>query len=66
MPRWNCPGMTKVKLFNDNKDLLWRSQYVDDEVGKHELRVKASILDPGNYVFEFDYKNQKRNYPVSM
>lgn len=60
------PGMTKVKLFNGNNELLWRSQYVDDKVGEHRLVLKASALNPGNYVFEFDYKNQKRNYPISM
>lgn len=60
------PGMTKVKLFNGNNEMLWRSQYVDDSIGVHELKVKASALSPGNYTFEFDYKNQKRNYPISM
>ena len=60
------PGMTKVKLFNGNNELLWRSQYVDDTIGTHQLVLKASALDPGNYRFEFDYKNQKRNYPLSM
>lgn len=60
------PGMTKVKLFNGNKELLWRSQYVDDKQGAHKLVLKASILDPGNYIFEFDYKNQKQSYPISM
>lgn len=60
------PGMTKVKLFNGNHELLWRSQYVDDSMGVHQLVLKASALDPGDYIFEFDYKNQKRNYPISM
>ena len=60
------PGMTKVKLFNGNKELLWRSQYVDDKEGEHRLVLKASVLNPGNYVFEFDYKNQKQSYPISM
>lgn len=59
------PGMTKVKLFNGNNELLWRSQYVDDSIGVHKLVLKANVMDPGEYVFEFDYKNQKRNYPVS-
>lgn len=60
------PGMTKVKLFNGNRELLWRSQYVDDKEGEHRLVLKASVLNPGNYVFEFDYKNQKQSYPISM
>lgn len=60
------PGMTKVKLFNGNNEMLWRSQYVDDKIGEHKLIVKASLLNPGNYVFEFDYKNQKQNYAISM
>jgi hypothetical protein len=60
------PGMTKVKLYNGNRELLWRSQYVDDTIGTHQLVLKASALDPGNYVFEFDYKNQIRSYPISM
>ena len=60
------PGMTKVKLFNGNNEMLWRSQYVDDKVGEHKLIVKSSMLNPGNYVFEFDYKNQKQNYAISM
>jgi hypothetical protein len=60
------PGMTKIKLFNGNNELLWRSQRVDDVNGDHELVLKASSLNPGNYVFEFDYKNQKRNYQISM
>jgi hypothetical protein len=60
------PGMTKVKLFNGNNELLWRNQYVDDKEGAHRLVLKASVLNPGNYVFEFDYKNQKQNYALSM
>jgi hypothetical protein len=60
------PGMTKVKLYNGNNELLWRSQYVDDKQGEHRLVLKASVLNPGNYVFEFDYKNQKQSYPISM
>jgi hypothetical protein len=60
------PGMTKVKLFNGKNELLWRSQYVDDKEGQHRLVLKASLLNPGNYVFEFDYKNQKQNYSISM
>jgi hypothetical protein len=60
------PGMTKVKLFNGNEELLWRSQYVDDKQGEHRLVLKASVLDPGNYVFEFDYKDQKQRYEISM
>jgi hypothetical protein len=60
------PGMTKVKLFNGNNELLWRSQRVDDENGTHQLKVKASSLDPGNYVFEFDYKNQIERHPVPV
>jgi hypothetical protein len=58
------PGMTKVKLYSDSKDLLWSNQYVNDEEGKHELRVKAGILTPGRYVFEFDYKNHREEYPI--
>lgn len=58
------PGMTKVKLYNESKDLLWFSQYVNAEEGKHELRVKADILIPGRYVFEFDYKNEREEYPI--
>ncbi len=60
------PGMTKVKLFNGNNELLWRNQYVDDKEGEHRLILKASVLNPGNYVFEFDYKNQKQVYSISM
>ncbi len=60
------PGMTKVKLFNGNRELLWRSQYVDDKEGEHRLVLKASVLNPGNYIFEFDYKNQKQSYPIQM
>jgi hypothetical protein len=60
------PGMTKVKLYNGNNELLWRSQYVNDKQGEHRLVLKASALNPGNYVFEFDYKNQIQNYSISM
>lgn len=60
------PGMTKVKLFNGNNELLWRNQYVDDKEGEHRLILKASVLNAGNYVFEFDYKNQKQSYSISM
>lgn len=60
------PGMTKVKLFNGNNELLWRGQHVDDKEGEHEFVFKASVLNPGNYMFEFDYKNQIQNYRLSM
>jgi hypothetical protein len=60
------PGMTKVKLFNGNNELLWRSQRVDDENGTHQLKVKASALNPGNYVFEFDYKDQIERHSVPV
>lgn len=60
------PGMTKVKLYNSSNELLWRGQYVDDKEGDHRIVLKASILMPGSYVFEFDYKDQKQNYSISM
>lgn len=60
------PGMTKVKLFNSSNQMLWRGQYVNDIVGEQKIILKASVLQPGNYIFEFDYKSQKRNYPLSI
>lgn len=60
------PGMTKVKLFDDAQTLLWRSQYVNDKEGEHTLRLRATKLVGGSYTFEFDYKNFKSTYPVSI
>jgi hypothetical protein len=60
------PGMTKVKLYNSSNELLWRGQYVDDKEGDHRIVLKASILMPGSYLFEFDYKDQKQSYSISM
>lgn len=60
------PGMTKVKLFDASNQMLWRGQYVNDEEGDHRIVLKASLLHPGSYVFEFDFKNQKLSYPISF
>ncbi len=60
------PGMTKVKLFDGSNQMLWRGQYVNDEEGDHRIVLKANLLQPGSYVFEFDYKDQKLSYPVSF
>lgn len=61
------PGMTKVKLFDSSQTLLWRSQYVNDEEGDHQLVLRKSALTTGNqYLFEFDYKNQKKTLSISL
>lgn len=60
------PGMTKVKLFNQTKQLLWRSQYVNDEEGEHKLVLRKNILDSGNYTFEFRYKNERKTVNISL
>ncbi|MEM7039617.1 MAG: hypothetical protein AAF570_21770 [Bacteroidota bacterium] len=60
------PGMTKVKLFDDGQKLLWRSQYVNDKEGKHKLILRRKYLTGGNYTFEFDFKNQKEEYTISL
>ena len=60
------PGMTKVKLFDGSNQMLWRGQYVNDEEGDHRIVLKASLLQPGSYVFEFDFKDQKLSYPISL
>jgi hypothetical protein len=61
------PGMTKVKMFDySSKQLLWRNQYVNDKEGDHRLILKREMLESGTYLFEFDYKNQKRLLNVSV
>ena len=60
------PGMTKVKLFNSSNQMLWRGQYVNDKEGDHKIVVKSGVLQPGNYIFEFEYKGQKRTYPINL
>ena len=61
------PGMTKVKLFDsDSKQLLWRSQYVNDKEGDHRIVLRHKALSSGSYLFEFDYKNQKRVLNISV
>ena len=58
------PGMTKVKMFDDEDKLLWRSQYVDDVTGVHRMVLRASRMSSGSYRFEFDYKNNYNSYIV--
>jgi hypothetical protein len=61
------PGMTKVKMFdNESKQLLWRSQYVNDKEGNYRIVLRRKALSSGTYMFEFDYKNQKRVINVSV
>lgn len=61
------PGMTKVKMFDySSKQLLWRNQYVNDKEGDHRLILRREMLESGTYLFEFDYKNQKRRLNVSV
>lgn len=61
------PGMTKVKMFDfSSKQLLWRSQYVNDKEGDHRLVLRREMLESGTYLFEFDYKNQKRRLNISV
>jgi hypothetical protein len=50
------PGMTKVKLFDEEGHLVWRGQYVNDKEGSQQLKLRANLLEPGAYRFEFDYK----------
>lgn len=59
------PGLTKVRMFDDSDNLLWRSQYVDDKMGPHQVVLKANRMKPGNYRFEFEYKNQFESVFVS-
>lgn len=59
------PGLTKVRMFDDADNLLWRSQYVDDKQGTHQVVLKADRMKPGNYRFEFEYKNQFESLLVS-
>jgi hypothetical protein len=58
------PGLTKVKLFNHEGQLIWRGQYVDDKEGSHHLKFRANLLEPGEYRFEFDYKGAVTPYTI--
>lgn len=60
------PGMTKVKLFGDDQKLLWRGQYVNDKEGEHRLILRKNRLTGSAYTFEFDYKNQKQSFEITM
>ena len=60
------PGMTKVKMFDGSHHLLWRSQYVNDKEGEHRVILRRQSLASGNYIFEFNYKNQKRTVEISL
>ena len=57
------PGLTKVKLYDSDGNLLWRGQYIDPE-GNNELRLRSERLEPGEaYVFQFDYKLESVRIP---
>ncbi len=61
------PGMVKVKMFSENQQLMWRSQYVNSKEGEHKIVLRAKYLDPGSvYTFEFDYKNHKEQFKVPI
>ena len=50
------PGLTKVKLFNESGEMIWRNQYVY-QPGNRELHLNGQMLESGKtYVFQFDYK----------
>lgn len=58
------PGLTKVLLFDDAGDMVWRGQYIDKE-GDNTLRLRSSYLDQGRgYVFQFEYKLDRVRVPV--
>ena len=61
------PGMVKVKMFTDTQELLWRSQYVNAKEGEHKIVLRAKYLDSGSmYIFEFDYKNHKERFNITV
>lgn len=60
------PGMVKVKMFSNSEELMWRSQYVNNKEGEHKIVLRAKLLESGSYIFEFDYKDHKERFNVSI
>ena len=49
-------GVTKVRMYDDAGNLLWRGQY-NDEKGSKTVSFNSGKLESGKaYVFEFEYK----------
>lgn len=59
--------MVKVKMFDIGDELLWRSQYVNAEEGEHKVVLRSKFLVSGeSYIFEFDYKNHKERFSLTI
>lgn len=51
-------GVTKLRIFNLNHELLWKNQYVNDHIGNYQIILKYKNMKPGGYKFEIEHKNQ--------
>jgi hypothetical protein len=53
----NFPGVTKIRMYNDNLQFLWRGQFLDTEKGDQEIYLRMDRLTSGEtYFFELEYK----------
>lgn len=53
----NYPGVTKIRMYDNNLQFLWRGQFLDNEKGDQEIYLRLERLTSGEtYHFELEYK----------
>lgn len=57
-------GMTKVRLYNEAGNLVWRGQYLNEKEGAWQVHFRMDLLPAGHYRFEFEYKGKVVTYEL--
>jgi hypothetical protein len=64
---YNLPygGVVELKVFDKNKRLMWRNQYINID-GENRIRFKKSSLKPGNYTIWLLYKGRESELTLTI
>jgi len=55
----NLGGMVELRVYNDDKKLIFRDQYINDKIDKvkgQAIKVKLKNMKPGQYTYTLTYK----------
>ncbi|MBX3101386.1 MAG: hypothetical protein KF690_02655 [Bacteroidetes bacterium] len=62
---YNLPygGVVELKIYDKNRKLMWRNQYINVD-GSNRIRFKKTSLRPGNYTLWLLYKGREEEIPL--